>query len=93
MTLHCTEKLAVSISSSKPTRVVYTAVCHANQLATTAVTVGKLNIRQLQTVSIANNIKIHKDCSQCVVFFYNLFIISVSKFSDSYYTLFILFCS
>ena len=97
MTLHCSENLAVSVSSWKRTRVVYTAVCNANQLAITALPVGKLNIHQLQTVSIANYIKIHKDCSQCVVFFDNLFIISVSKFSVYFneinsYTLFILFC-
>ena len=36
MTLHCTENLAVSVSSWNRTRVVYTAVCHANHLAITA---------------------------------------------------------
>ena len=80
MTLHCTENLAVSVSSWKRTRVVYTAVCHSTQFAITAVPFGELNIHQLQTVSIANYIKIHKDCSQCAIFFYNLFIISASKF-------------
>ena len=34
--LHCTENLAVSVSSWKRTRVVYTADCHANNLALTA---------------------------------------------------------
>ena len=37
MTLHCTENLAVSVSSWKRTRVVYVAVGHANYLAITAI--------------------------------------------------------